>query len=323
MSTLIIIVAVMLACSVIIYAIGKGLFGRQTYAMMAKATHSGGARDLTRGSAWLCTLLFGGITFLAVLPHLGVVLLRRDAGNDQRVERRVDAQAPAAGPVAQQRQRQDAGQRDSEQHEPRPVGDVHVTLQPDEFELNLKYRGPDRYVAAVQDVSTAGKAKNDKLEEDVLPPFRGQFSRSATVEAAAVPEPPDVRRASEVFPGLGALGIPESTKVEVANGFKAFLVPFPSAEVKAGLTWTDTTTNEFKNMSGLDGTTKGVMTYTVVGDQTGDVWLPLFEPSGDAAAEVHLPGPWSAHERDVDPEDRRPAETAHERSAGNRTEGDT
>jgi len=55
---------------------------------------------------------------------------------------------------------------------------------------------------------------------------------------------------------------------QLANGFKAFLVPFPSASVKAGMTWTDTTTNEFKNMSGMDGTTKGVMTYTVVGDTT-------------------------------------------------------
>ena len=55
---------------------------------------------------------------------------------------------------------------------------------------------------------------------------------------------------------------------QLANGFKAFLVPFPSASVKAGLTWTDTTTNEFKNMSGIDGTTKSVVTYTVVGDTT-------------------------------------------------------
>jgi hypothetical protein len=94
----------------------------------------------------------------------------------------------------------------------------------DDFELNLKYRGPDRYVAAVQDVSAAVKAKSDKFEEDVLPPFRGQFSRSATVETNKVPEPPDVERAAEVFPGLGALGIPGSTKVEVANGFKAFEV---------------------------------------------------------------------------------------------------
>jgi len=67
------LVAVMLASSVMFYGLGKGLFGRQSYAMMAKATHSGGAKQLTGGNAWLCTLLFGGVTFLAILPHLGVV----------------------------------------------------------------------------------------------------------------------------------------------------------------------------------------------------------------------------------------------------------
>jgi iron(III) transport system permease protein len=67
------LVAVMLASSVAFYAIGKGLFGRKAYAMMAKATHSGGARQPSPGRAWLCTLLFGGVTMLAILPHLGVV----------------------------------------------------------------------------------------------------------------------------------------------------------------------------------------------------------------------------------------------------------
>ena len=55
---------------------------------------------------------------------------------------------------------------------------------------------------------------------------------------------------------------------QLANGFKAFLVPFPNASIKSGMTWTDTTTNEFKNMSGIDGTTKSIVTYTVVGDTT-------------------------------------------------------
>ncbi|HEU4454720.1 MAG TPA: hypothetical protein VFR81_16750, partial [Longimicrobium sp.] len=96
--------------------------------------------------------------------------------------------------------------------------------KPGEFELNLKFRGPDRYIAAAQDVSTAVEAKNNKFEEDVLPPFRGQFSRSATVETPSIPAPPDVRRVAEVFPGLGALGLPGDTEVEVANGFKAFEV---------------------------------------------------------------------------------------------------
>jgi iron(III) transport system permease protein len=69
------LVAVMLASTVILYAVGKGLFGRQSYAMMAKATSSGGARTLPRLRAFACTALFVGITFLAVLPHLGVVLV--------------------------------------------------------------------------------------------------------------------------------------------------------------------------------------------------------------------------------------------------------
>jgi iron(III) transport system permease protein len=69
------LVAVMLFSSVAIYALSKILFGRTSYAMMAKATTSGGARMLPRGRAWLCTALFGGVTFLAILPHLGVILV--------------------------------------------------------------------------------------------------------------------------------------------------------------------------------------------------------------------------------------------------------
>ena len=69
------LVAVMLACSVGIYALSKLLFGRSAHAMMAKATSSGGARALPPLRAWLCTFLFSGITFLAVLPHLGVILV--------------------------------------------------------------------------------------------------------------------------------------------------------------------------------------------------------------------------------------------------------
>jgi iron(III) transport system permease protein len=69
------LVAVMLVSSILFYALGKGLFGRQAYAMMAKATSAGGAVALPRGRAWLCTGLFTLVTFVAVLPHLGVVLV--------------------------------------------------------------------------------------------------------------------------------------------------------------------------------------------------------------------------------------------------------
>jgi iron(III) transport system permease protein len=43
--------------------------------MMAKATSAGGARPLPRLRAWLCTALFAGVTLVAILPHLGVVLI--------------------------------------------------------------------------------------------------------------------------------------------------------------------------------------------------------------------------------------------------------
>ena len=69
------LVAVMLASSVLIYGVGKGVFGRSAYAMMAKATTAGGARALPAGRAWLCTTLFCAVTFVAILPHLGVVLV--------------------------------------------------------------------------------------------------------------------------------------------------------------------------------------------------------------------------------------------------------
>ncbi len=69
------LVAVMLFSTVLLYGLGKGLFGRQAYAMMAKATTGGGARTLSRWRRYGCTFAFAGVTFLAVLPHLGVVLV--------------------------------------------------------------------------------------------------------------------------------------------------------------------------------------------------------------------------------------------------------
>jgi iron(III) transport system permease protein len=69
------LVAILLVSTTVIYAVGKGLFGRAAPAMMAKATSSGGPRPLPRLAAWACTGAFAGITFVAVLPHLGVVLV--------------------------------------------------------------------------------------------------------------------------------------------------------------------------------------------------------------------------------------------------------
>lgn len=69
------LVAVMLVSTVILYAIGKFTFGRANHAMMAKATSQGGARALRGLQGWLCTACFALVTFIAVLPHIGVVLV--------------------------------------------------------------------------------------------------------------------------------------------------------------------------------------------------------------------------------------------------------
>jgi len=69
------LVTVMLASTVLLYALGKGLFGHQGYAMMAKATSTGGPRAVSRRRALFFTALFSGVTLLAVLPHIGVILV--------------------------------------------------------------------------------------------------------------------------------------------------------------------------------------------------------------------------------------------------------
>jgi iron(III) transport system permease protein len=69
------LVAVLLVSTVILYATSKYLFGRQNFAMMAKATSQGGPRDPGLLKALLCTAIFAVVTFIAILPHLGVILV--------------------------------------------------------------------------------------------------------------------------------------------------------------------------------------------------------------------------------------------------------
>ncbi len=69
------LVAVLLATTVLLYASGKLLFGRGSHAMMAKATSQGGPRETGRLGGFLCTGAFCAITGLAILPHIGVILV--------------------------------------------------------------------------------------------------------------------------------------------------------------------------------------------------------------------------------------------------------
>lgn len=69
------LVAIMLAASVLLYALGKGLFGSPARAAGSKSTGRDAGRRPGMAKAWLCTAAFAGVTLLAVLPHLGVILV--------------------------------------------------------------------------------------------------------------------------------------------------------------------------------------------------------------------------------------------------------
>ena len=68
------LVVVLLASTLLLYAVSRFFFG-QSHAMMAKATSQGGPRKAGWFVGWLCTSLFFVVTLLAILPHIGVVMV--------------------------------------------------------------------------------------------------------------------------------------------------------------------------------------------------------------------------------------------------------
>jgi len=69
------LVVVTLISTSLLYLVSKLLFGRTHHAMTSKATTAGGAREAGMLKMLLCTALFAGVTFIALLPHIGVVLM--------------------------------------------------------------------------------------------------------------------------------------------------------------------------------------------------------------------------------------------------------
>jgi iron(III) transport system permease protein len=69
------LVAVMLVVSVALYAVGRGLFGQSAAATAGKATHVAAPHAPRRFPAWLCSAAFAAVAFIAMLPHIGVVLV--------------------------------------------------------------------------------------------------------------------------------------------------------------------------------------------------------------------------------------------------------
>jgi iron(III) transport system permease protein len=69
------LVVVLLCSTVLLYAASKFFFGRDSHAMMAKATSQGGPRQAGLAEGLVCSGLFGLVTFLAMLPHIGVIMV--------------------------------------------------------------------------------------------------------------------------------------------------------------------------------------------------------------------------------------------------------
>ncbi|MEM8952573.1 MAG: iron ABC transporter permease [Verrucomicrobiota bacterium] len=68
------LVAVLLVTTVIIFAISKLLFGRSHFTMSGRASMASYARRLPAWQGFLCSAAFCFVIFLAVIPHIGVVL---------------------------------------------------------------------------------------------------------------------------------------------------------------------------------------------------------------------------------------------------------
>jgi len=68
------LVFIMLAVAVILYVLGKFVFGRAGGADASKATIQAETRKLTWAGTLLAWLAFGSVIFVAVLPHVGVIL---------------------------------------------------------------------------------------------------------------------------------------------------------------------------------------------------------------------------------------------------------
>lgn len=65
---------VMLGAAIGVYLVGKAVFGRKGHAMYSKASRAASERPLGPGLAMVATGLFGVVTLLAMLPHIGVIL---------------------------------------------------------------------------------------------------------------------------------------------------------------------------------------------------------------------------------------------------------
>jgi hypothetical protein len=99
---------------------------------------------------------------------------------------------------------------------------LRIREEPDEYDITLKCRHPDRYMSAPYDLSSpVKKLKEIKFEEDITSPFSSKFSLSAKYEEKQMPDLNSFQKLQTIFPAINSLGIPANEDLKKVNEFEA------------------------------------------------------------------------------------------------------
>ena len=112
------------------------------------------------------------------------------------------------------------------------------------FNLTLKCRHSDRYLAASTKVSVSEEAEatykedrgdiESKFEADILGQSVGKFSHSTSIRMNKYPELRTVAEIAAIFPVLEALPVNKDTPIVVVNGFEAYEIKCEAGEIDFG-----------------------------------------------------------------------------------------
>lgn len=111
---------------------------------------------------------------------------------------------------------------------------LRVRVEDEKVDLTVKFRCPDRLLSGLKDASSPEKGK-PKFEEDIVPPFASQYSRSNTLKERAPDIIPDtVAAAAALFPALGTLDIIPDSDLVIVDDLKIHEVVLHVGGVKFG-----------------------------------------------------------------------------------------
>ena len=109
----------------------------------------------------------------------------------------------------------------------------------DEYIITLKNRHPDRYLAALYDLSEPLSKDNVildefKFEEDIMPKFVSKFSASADLQTNEKPKFDTYQDILSLYPHLNDLGISSAEKLVKVNEFEVKEVSYDVGKIKFG-----------------------------------------------------------------------------------------